>query len=196
MDRVRGWIKRNHATLLIALNDELLKEEMDKYAQGTILDWELQALNFFYSGHPLDGVELPIETTKYENVTEGEIVGHFLIDGKTIPKKKLHTIVGTVIAKDKQKSLVTLATKDDVVDVKLYKQQFAKYTHKSNLKEGDEGYQANEIDFFEKGTHLAITGIKRGDMFLPKVYKRSGIHEILKITVEGDKFIKFAAKAS
>jgi len=64
------------------------------------------------------------------------------------------------------------------------------------LKEGDDGYQANEIDFFEKGTHLAITGIKRGDMFLPKVYKRTGIHEILKIIVEGDQFVKFMAKAS
>ena len=196
MDRVRAWIKRDHKVLLAALNEELLNEELTKYAAGTILDWELQALNFFYSGHPLDNVELPIPIVKYEDIIEGETVGNFLINGKTIPKMKLQTIVGTVIAKDKQKSLVTLATKNNVVDVKLYKQQFAKYIHKSNLKEGDEGYKANEVDFFEKGTHLAITGIKRGDMFLPKVYKRSGIHEILKVFVDGDEFVKFAAKAA
>ena len=196
MDRVRSWIKRNHAKLLTALNDELRQEEIDKYASGTILDWELESLNFFYSGHPLDNVEFPIQISKYEDIIEGETVGHFLINGKTIPKMKLQTIVGTVIAKDKQKSLVTLATKNNVVDVKLYKQQFAKYIHKSNLKEGEEGYQPNEIDFFEKGTHLAITGIRRGDMFLPKVYKRTGIHEILKVIVEDGQFVKFAAKAS
>ena len=84
---------------------------MKKYARGTILDWELQSLNFFYSGHPLDGIEIPIETVKYSDIREGEIVGHFMIKGKTIPKLKLHTIIGTVIDKDKQKVLLRLQLK-------------------------------------------------------------------------------------
>ena len=195
MNKVREWIKANHDTLLEALNEELLAEEMEKYAKGTILDWELESLNFFYSGHPLDGVEFPIEISKYDDIVEGETVGHFLINGKTIPKMKLHTIVGTVIDKDKQKSLVTIATKETVVDVKLYKQQFAKYAHKTNLSPEDENYNPNEVDFFEKGNHLTITGVRRGDMFVPKVYKRTGIHEMLLTVIEDGQFVKYIAKA-
>jgi DNA polymerase III subunit alpha len=195
MNNVRTWIRNSHEELLSKLNEGIFSEEYQKYARGTILDWELQSLNFFYSGHPLDGIEIPIETISYNDIREGEIVGHFMIKGKTIPKLRLHTIVGTVIDKDKQKSIVTLATKDAVVDVKLYKQQFAKYTHESNLDEDDENYKPNEENFFEKGTHLAITGVKRGDMFLPKVYKQTGLQEILKITLKDGKFHSFKAKA-
>lgn len=194
MDNIRNWIKKNHDELLEKLNDTLFQEEYQKYARGTILDWELQSLNFFYSGHPLDGVEIPIETISYKDIKEGEIVGHFFIKGKYIPKMKLNTIVGTVIDKDKTKSIVTLATKDSVVDVKFYKQQFAMYAHEDDLEEDDEDYKPNEENFFQKGTHLLITGVKRGDMFVPKVYRNSGIQEVLKVEVKDGKFISFKAK--
>lgn len=196
MMAVRNWIRDNHDKLLSQLNNEIYSEEFEKYMRGNILDWELQSLNFFYSGHPLDNIEIPMEVSDYNKMKEGEVVGHFLIKGKTIPKLKLYTIVGTVIDKDKTKSIVTIATKDAVVDVKFYKQQYAKYAHESNLEEDDENYKPNEENFFEKGTHLAITGVKRGDMFLPKVYKQTGIQEVLKVIVKDGKFIEFKAKAS
>jgi DNA polymerase-3 subunit alpha len=107
---------------------------------------------------------------------------------------RLHTIAGTVIDKDKTKSIVTLATKDAVVDVKLFKQQFAKYSHASSLEEEDENYKPNEEDFLVKGNHLVLTGIKRGDMFVPKVYKNTGIQSILKAVVENNQFVEFRAK--
>jgi DNA polymerase-3 subunit alpha len=195
MNNVRMWINSNHEYLLSQLNDTIFSEELEKYARGNILDWELQSLNFFYSGHPLDRVEFPLEIENYNNIREGEIVGHFLIKGKSIPKMKLHTIAGTVIDKDKTKSILTLATKDAVVDVKFYKQQFAKFAHESNLDEDDENYKPNEENFLEKGTHLVLTGIKRGDMFIPKVYKNTGINSILKAIVKDGKFIEFKAKA-
>jgi DNA polymerase-3 subunit alpha len=195
MNNVRTWIREKHDFLLSELNDTIFSEEFEKYARGNILDWELQSLNFFYSGHPLDRVEFPLEIESYNDIREGEIVGHFLIKGKNIPKMKLHTIAGTVIDKDKTKSVVTLATRDAVVDVKLYKQQFAKFAHESNLDEDDENYKPNEENFLEKGTHLVLTGIKRGDMFIPKVYKNTGIHSILKAIIQDGKFIEFKAKA-
>jgi len=195
MNNVRSWINSNHDYLLGELNDTIFSEEFEKYAYGDILDWELQSLNFFYSGHPLDKVEFPLEVENYNEIKEGEIVGHFLIKGKSIPKMKLHSIAGTVIDKDKTKSVVTLATKDAVVDVKFYKQQFAKFAHESNLEEDDENYKPNEENFLEKGTHLVITGIKRGGMFVPKVYKNTGIHSVLKAIVQDGKFIEFKAKA-
>jgi len=195
MNNVRSWMQSNQEYLLSELNESLFAEEFEKYGRGTILDWELQSLNFFYSGHPLDGVEFPVEIKDYNQIIEGEIVGHFLIKGKTIPKMKLSSIAGTVIDKDKTKSIVTLATREAVVDVKFYKQQFAKFAHESNLDESDENYKPNEENFLEKGTHLVITGIKRGDMFVPKVYKNTGIHSVLKAVIQDKKFIEFKAKA-
>lgn len=197
MNNVRAWIKENHDGLLAEMNKEIYNEEFEKYAKGNILDWELHALRFFYSGHPLDHVEIPVEISKYEDILDGERDGHFNIRGKIIPKYKLHTIAGTVINKEKQKGIVTLATKDSVVDVKFFRQQYAKYAHVSNLQPGEEGYRSNEVDFFEQGNHLVVTGIKRGDMFLPKVYRNSGIHEVMLMDVdENNNFIEFRAKAS
>ena len=194
MNNVRSWMKENKSSLLKELNQELFNEEFQKYAKGNILDWELQSLNFYYSGHPLKGIDLPMPISKYNEIQEGEIIGHWLIKGKSIPQLKLHSIFGTVIDKDRQKSIVTLATEDAVVDVKLYKQQFARYIQESHYDENDENYTANEENFFEKGTHLVITGIKRGDMFLPKTYKKTKIKEIMKVIIEDNEFKRFKAK--
>ena len=195
MNNVRTWIKENHDSLLNALNEELFEEEFQKYAKGDILDWELQSLNFYYSGHPLEGVELPIPVSNYSEIKEGEIVGHWLINGKSIPQLKLYTIFGTVIDKDRQKSIVTLATEDAVVDIKLYKQQFARYIQESQFEDEDSS-TSNEENFFEKGTHLAITGVKRGDMFVPKTYKNTKVKEIMKVILIDKKFEKFKAKGA
>lgn len=193
MNNVRAWIKSNHDLLLEKLNDTLFEEEYKKYASGTILDWELQSLNFFYSGHPLDGIKPNIEISNYNDVVENEIVGHFHIKGKFIPKMKLHTIFGTVIDKDRTKSIVTLATTDAVVDVKLFKQQFAKYVHEGEIDEDEDGYVRDE-NFFQKGTHLLVTGIKRGDMFLPKTYKNTGIQEIVKVVIKDGEIDRMVVK--
>ena len=195
MNNVRSWIKQNHNTLLQGLNQDLYAEEFTKYGRGNILDWELQALNFFYSGHPLEHVEFPIPITPLSMIEEGKIDGHFMIQGKYIPKMTLYGIAGTVIDKDKVKSVVTLSTPEGVIDVKLYKQQFAKYAHESNLDEEDENYVPNEQNFLEKGTHLLLIGIKRGDMFVPKVYKRTGYEAINKIVLDKDgKFVELKTK--
>ena len=191
MDKVRKWIKDNMKELLEKLNEALFKLEYDKYAQGNILDWELEALNFFYSGHPLDNVKIPLEYVKYSDMREGDIVGQFMIKGKSYPKYRTQTIVGTVIDKNNVTGVVTLATKEDVVDVKCFKQLYSFYSHESK----DENGEIVDENFFIKGTHLAVTGIKRGDMFIPKVYKGSKLKEFVKIVIEDGEFKTFRIKS-
>ena len=49
--------------------------------------------------------------------------------------------------------------------------------------------------FFEKGTNLLVTGIKRGVTFVPKVYKNTGRKAILKINLDENRhFIGFEEK--
>jgi DNA polymerase-3 subunit alpha len=196
MNKVRTWMQQNQNQILESLNNELFAEEFNKYGKGDILDWELQALHFFYSGHPLANLaaSLPFEIDSINDIKEGAIVGHWNFKGKIVPEMKLYTIAGTVIDKDKVKSLVTLSTPDGVIDIKLFKQQYAKYIHETkgglDVDEDSENYVPNDENYFEKGSHLIITGVKRGNIFTPKTYKRTGRSSILKVVLDENRQLR------
>ena len=89
---------------------------------------------------------------------------------------KLYTIAGTVLDKDNTKAMITVQCPDGVVNLKLFKGLFAAY----NKADADTG----EESFFEKGTHLLITGIQRGSTFVPKTYKNTGRHSLVRILLD------------
>ena len=161
---------------------------MNKYAEGDELSWELDSINFYKSGHPLDKAiyELPVEVTPLKEIEENAQDGSFFIKGKTIPKMRIYAIAGTVIDKDKPKGLVTLQTPDGIAEIKIYKDLFAIYNHTISEVDDDGGKTVLEDSFFEKGTHLLVHGILRGATFLPKVYKSTGYKSILKIQLTPD----------
>ena len=197
MDKPRAYIKKHHDKLLEKLNKKLFDEEYDKYGRGDRLQWELDSLSFYYSGHPLQSLELPIEITKINDLVENEFDGFWMIKGKRVPKYKLRSIIGTVIDKDKTKGLVTIQTPDNgVIDVKVFKQQFARFTHVISNIDEDGNKDILEDSFFEKGTHLLITGILRGDIFIPKVYKDTGFESILKIVLKSDGTLDYLLRKS
>jgi hypothetical protein len=114
-----------------------------------------------------------------------------MIKGKQVPKHMLRTIMGTVIDKDKTKGLVTLQTVDGgVIDIKVFKQQFARYSHVITSEDAEGEKDILEDSFFEKGTHLVVTGILRGEVFVPKVYKNTGFDAILKVVLNSDGTLK------
>jgi hypothetical protein len=43
-----------------------------------------------------------------------------------------------------------------------------------------------ENSFFDKGTFLAVTGVLKGDTFMPKTYRTTGFDPILKIVLKED----------
>ena len=63
---------------------------------------------------------------------------------------------------------------DGIIVMKLYKDLFAFYAN-----------ETNGPSFFEKGTHLLITGISRGSVFIPKVYKNMNRKSLVKINING-----------
>ncbi|MFW6029022.1 MAG: hypothetical protein ACOCRO_02080 [Halanaerobiales bacterium] len=186
MDAVRSWIKDNHDELLETLNNKLFEEEYEKYGKGNKLKWELEALNFYHSGHELEGMRenMPLHITPISKVPEQEVISYFHIKGKKIPKYKLHHIMGTVLDKDKSKHIITLSGPTGIINVKVYRNQFSKYDHVISYFDEDGNKVIKQDSFFEKGTFLVVTGIKRGDVFLPKVYKATKIDPILKVTFE------------
>jgi len=78
----------------------------------------------------------------------------------------------------------------------LWNAQFAKYDHKFYHLDEETGKKViDEDSFLKKGTFLMISGIKRGDTFSPKVYKKMGIDPIYRIEMEDGEFVSFEEKS-
>ena len=182
MSPLKSYLKEHHDEMLTALNNQLFANEYNKYCQGDNKQWELDSLNFYFAKHPLTKVipqiinQTKIAVDRVQDIIEGAQDGEFFIKGKIIPRMKLFTIAGTVIDKDKVKGLVTIQCPTGVVNLKLYKDLFATFVAVDEDSDQD--------SFFEKGTHLLVTGIQRGATFVPKVYKNTGRKSILKINID------------
>ena len=196
MNKIRAFIKSNHNELLQSLNDKLFMAEWNKYAAGDELKWELDSMSFYYSGHPLTKLVLPIDISGVKDLVENEFDGFWTIKGKQVPKYKLRTIVGTVIDKDTAKGTFILSCPDGVVNVKVFKQQFAHYAHTLSETDEEGNKTVLENSFFDKGTFLAVTGILKGDTFIPKVYKNTGFDPILKIVLQDDGSLDYLMRKS
>lgn len=174
LDCVRDYLKDNKEEVLFNLNQKIIKEEWDKYASGSISKWEMDSVSFYSHEH-----ELIKASNKYcfENFNElpeePEVEYTIEIKGKEIPIFKLSRIAGTVLDKDKLKGTVTLLTIYGVVIVRIWQNQFVKYNKQISEKLPTGKKKIIEKSWFSRGNKLAIVGIRRGDSFIPKIYKNS-----------------------
>lgn len=184
LNGARQWIKNNKDQLTETIYQKEWTEEWNKYAKGDILQWELDSMNFYHSGHPLVNVNFPFEHFSINDLKENDFDGYWTIKGEMVPKLVLKTVIGTVLIKNKKQSIITLSTPDGIIKVKCYKQQFAKYDKVITNSEEE----IVQDSFFEKGVHLKITGILRDSMLIPKIYKNTGTEAIERIVLsdEGD----------
>ena len=182
MEPMRAYLKDNKDEMLTKLNNSLYQELFDKYAQGNISFWEMEALSFYAHDHELK------ETQHYYDdffklSEEPEIDYSFPAkNGTLINVYKLYKIIGTVIDKDKLKNTITLLTPTGVVNVKIYKNQYAIYDKQLSEKDSEGHKHVVESSWFKRGTKLMIQGIRRGDSFVPKKTKKSIYPIISKIT--------------
>lgn len=184
MDIFRKWIAENHDETLEKYNELIFMDEWNKYAQGTISAWEMEVLCFYYHDHELahlnnyrygfvDFNKLPIEP---------EIDRTFTKSGKTINLYKLYKICGTCIAKNKNKSTVTLLTTTGVVEVKFRREYFALFDKRISAKGDDGKRHIVEKSWFDRGSMIIVQGMRLDDMFISKKYNSSGSsHQLYKI---------------
>ena len=104
---------------------------------------------------------------------------------------KIHTIIGTVIDKNKMKNTVTLLTPTGVVEVKIYKNQFAIYDKQISEMGADGHKHIKEKSWFSRGTLLRIQGIRRGNNFIPKKTKSSIYPIIMKIINTDNNYLEY-----
>ena len=175
MEKLKLHLK-NSTDLLNKLNQQLYQEVFDKYAQGSISKWEMDSVNFYYHEHEMAHINFyQYDIRDFSEQSDNPIVEKIIQtkDGKKIPMFELWRIAGTVIDKNKLKHTVTLSTPFGIVDVKIYKSQFAKYDKQLSEKQSDGTKKVVEKSWFSRGNKLMITGIRRDGNFIPKVYKNS-----------------------
>ena len=184
MDGAREWIKNHHDEILKSYNQLLFKQTWDKYASGSLSHWEMESLCFYYNDHELKTVN----TAKYgisdfnELSPEPEVDYFFKRAGVQIPIYKLHKIIGTVIAKNDNKSTVTLLTTTGVVTVKFSREYYAMFKKQISQVQPDGSKKVVEKGWFTRGTMIMVTGFRREDTFVGKTYKATASHQLYKIT--------------
>ena len=175
MDPVREYLKKNQEAKLKELNDTLIQENWDKSCQGSLSQWEMDSVSYYFHPHELSNLDkrryglqdftsLPLEP---------QIDKIFSIRGKKIPLMKLSRIAGTVLSKNKTKKTVTLLTTTGVVTVKIFGNVFSSYDKQISEKGADGKKHVIEKSWFSRGNKIIVTGIRRGDNFIAKKYKNT-----------------------
>ena len=184
MDVAREWLKENQLQVLDLYNEKLFLAAWEKYATGTISHWEMESLCFYYHEHELAN----IDTQKYGIADfdmlspEPDVDYFYKRGGAQIPIYKLRKIIGTVIAKNDNKSTVTLLTTSGVVSVKFTREYYAMFKRQISEVGADGVKHVVEKGWFSRGNMLMVTGFRRDDMFVGKTYKNSNSHQLYKIT--------------
>lgn len=157
------------------INQHRMEELWKEKVPGTISKWEMQSLNFYYSGHELANLDRNMYQVKnfFEQSPEPEYDGVYYYKGVEKPRFNLWRIAGTVLDKNKNRNTVTLLTLDGVVDVKFYKGQFSFYDRQI-VQVNEEGKKITlEKSWFQRGSLLLVTGYRRDEQFIPRKYSDS-----------------------
>ncbi len=192
MEPVRLWMKDNQEEILIELNNELYNEVKNKYADGDINKWDMDALGTYCHEHELKNLNRrAYGIVNFEDLSEEPTISSEFRskDGALIRLYEVSRICGTIIDKDKNKSTVVILTPTmQVVHIKVWKNQYAKWDRQISKVNPDGTKTIIEKSFFSKGNKIIVTGIRRGDDFVPKKYKNTPsplFEKIIKMDEDG-----------
>lgn len=180
VNRLAEWVI-NPSTVSV-YNESALKNYVNnlysKYCEGTQSKWEMDSLSFYHSKHELADLdedsygisswgsipEEPVVESVEEKVNKKGEVSQFV-------KYRLYKIAGTVLDKNGNGHSIALLTPNGVATVKFYDGAFTHYSKQVSVVDPDSGKKkVIEKSWFDRGTKLLITGIRRGDTFFPKRY--------------------------
>ena len=184
MDKIRPWVKENSATLLEEVNNRLTSDMWNKYCQGNLSKWEMDAISFYSHEHELAHINArAYDITDFDKIPETPVVERIIpIKGRQIPIFKLYRIAGTILDKDKNKKTVILLTTSGVVTVKIFGQVFSHYDKQISEKGADGKKHVIEKSWLARGNKIIVTGIKQSDGFLAKKYNKTPYHLVELIT--------------
>jgi len=146
-----------------------------QHATGSIPKWEMESVSFYSEKHELEDVDFARYGIGnfFEIPEQPEVVEEYMWRGRQQKKVKLHTIVGTVLDKNKNKHTVTVLTPHGVVTVKTYGGAFSNYDKQVSVNGKDGKKKVLEKSWFSRGNLILLTGFRREDQFVLKTYKDS-----------------------
>jgi DNA polymerase-3 subunit alpha len=133
--------------------------------------------------------------TEFFDLNEYPKVERFLNFGahKRIPVLETSVIAGTILGKNKTKSIISILTTGGVVYVKFKPEQFAQYDKQVSEKQQDGTKKILERSWFNKGKKLLLTGFRNGSQFVPKSYAHTStdiLYLIESVDSEGNLSLK------
>lgn len=184
MDIIRPFIKDNNQLLLNDVNNRLMSDVWNKYCLGSISKWEMDSVSCYFHQHELQDVNYRLcgFSNFFELNEQPEIDRIIEIKGKKIPLFKIHRICGTVLDRDKSKKMVTVLTREGVVNVRVFGEVFSYYDKQISERGADGKKHVIEKSIFSRGNKIIITGIRRDNEFVMKKYKNTPYHGIELIT--------------
>ncbi len=184
MDIIRPFIKDNNQLLLNEVNNRLMSDVWNKYCLGSISKWEMDSVSCYFHQHELQDVNYRLcgFSNFFELNEQPEIDRIIEIKGKKIPLFKIHRICGTVLDRDKSKKMVTVLTREGVVNVRVFGEVFSYYDKQISERGADGKKHVIEKSAFSRGNKIIITGIRRENEFVMKKYKNTPYHGIELIT--------------
>lgn len=188
MDIIRPYIKSHNEELLQSVNKTLMSQTWNKYCEGNISKWEMDAVSCYFHQHELQYVdELSYDCSDFYNLPEEPEIDRVIdIKGKQIPLFKIRRIMGTVLDKNKMKKTVTLLTTSGVVTVKIFGDVFNHYDRQISEKDATGKKHVIEKSWFSRGNKIIITGIRRDTDFHAKKYRNTPYHLVELITKIND----------
>lgn len=190
MDKARNYFKEHQEDLLQQLNNCLYDEMWNKYAAGTLATWEMDSLGFYYHEHPLKDLDkISYNVIPYNQQPDTPFVERtFKRNGIDIPLFKTCRIVGAVVAKEDNKSCISILTPESgVVTVKMSRDYYARLNRQMSQVQPDGTKKVMEKGWFNRGTLVMVNGFKRSGMFFTKSYRHTKSHQCYRILTEVDK---------
>lgn len=187
MDKARDYLREHQEEMLQQLNQTLFNEVWDKYAAGTLSTWEMDSLGFYYHDHPMKKLDkLAYNVKAYNSLPDNPPVEKtFKRNGVDIPLFKTCRIVGAVVAKEDNKSCVSILTPESgVVTVKMSRDYYARLNRQMSQVQPDGTKKVMEKGWFTRGTLLMFNGFKRSGMFFTKSYCHTKSHQCYHILTE------------
>ena len=106
----------------------------------------------------------------------------FKRNGIDIPIFKTCRIVGAVVAKEDNKSCISILTPESgVVTVKMSRDYYARLNRQMSQVQPDGTKKVMEKGWFTRGTLVMVNGFKRSGMFFTKSYRHTKSHQCYRI---------------
>lgn len=192
MDALKDLLKEPE--IVDEFNKLQMRNFWKKHCLGSVELWEMQTTNFYHNKHELDN--MPIHNyfshiADFSELPEDPEVERFkTYNGVQRPQFFTTLIAGTVVDKDKQKSLVHISTQYGVVMVKVPKGQYAYYDSK-HVEINGKDKKVIDGSWFDRGTKIVVVGFRRGNTFVPRKTGSIYNHSIMKIQSYNQNEIKF-----